>query len=70
MLLAKVIELGLSLKVQTPKGNLLHSVSVDTVEELRSINVELLSSDRLEKIGAAPGSLIEPSGERIQNYYC
>ena len=42
LLLAKVIELGLSLKDQTPKGDLLHSVNIETVEELRSITGEFV----------------------------
>ena len=50
LLLAKVIELGLSLKDQTPKGDLLHSVNIETVEELRRITGESLSKSGLSEL--------------------
>ena len=50
LLLAKVIELGLSLKDQTPKGDLLHSVNIETVEELRSITGEFLNKSGLTEL--------------------
>ncbi|MEO5998950.1 MAG: hypothetical protein ABIN89_19425 [Chitinophagaceae bacterium] len=48
LLLAKVIELGLSVKDQTPKGDLLHSINMECVEELRSITGEFLSKSVLQ----------------------
>ena len=50
LLLVKVIELGLSLKEQTPKGDLLHSVTIETIEELRSITGEFLSKSGLTEL--------------------
>ena len=50
LLLAKVIEVGLSLKDQTPKGDLLHTVNIETVEELRSMTSEFLSKSGLTEL--------------------
>ena len=50
LLLVKVIELGLSVKEQTPKGDLLHSVNIDTIDELRNVTGEFLSKSGLNGI--------------------